>query len=360
MSIFKIINTGAEFQPFNVANKIKTTNWITLITVFISATYTLMYLLVLKENVVGFLNLGFTIAYALGYLFMRFNAIKNAKLWFFAVLMLHLWVCTNIYVTKLSGFHLFYFLVPVGAFLLFELDQQKEKITLSLVATALFFYCENTINTTPLILLSHEANNTIYQSVVFFTMIELVVISAMFNQQISHHEALINNRDKTDKLTNCLNRNYFFEAGQEQLDIANSNNRPFSLILTNLDNFKRINDKYGYLVGDDYLIHLAKLLKNLCNKGEIIGRISGEEFVITLPEYTRLEAEKFAQKLSYQIENMPFISADKQAISNTMSMGVVVHNSCETIGELVSIADTALYQAKIMGAGSIDFIEQMA
>ncbi|WNC72448.1 GGDEF domain-containing protein [Thalassotalea psychrophila] len=360
MFISKIINTGAEFQPFNASNKIKTTNWVTLFTVIISATYTLLYLFILNEIKIGLLNLGFTIAYALGLVFMRFNAIKNAKLWFFTVLMLHVWICTNIFVTNLSGFHLFYFLVPTGAFLLFELDQQKEKVILSVLATLLFFYCQNTMNAAPLITLSDEVNNIIYQSVVFFIMLELVAISAMFNQQISHHEKFINKRAKTDTLTNCLNRNYFFEAGQEQLNLANLNGRPFSLILTNLDNFKRVNDKYGYLTGDEYLVHLAKLIKDLCIKGEIIGRISGEEFVITLPEYTKAEAEKFAQKLNYQIAKSIFVSSDNKQFSNTISMGVVVHNCCDTIGELVSIADTALFQAKIMGASNIDIIERTA
>lgn len=358
MLIPKIINTGAEFQSFNVANKIKITNLVTVFTVIISAIYTLIYLFMLNEIAVGLLNLAFTIAYALGLLFMRFQAVTNAKFWFFSVLMLHLWVCTNIFVSKESGFHLFYFLVPAGAFLLFEIDQQKEKITLSILATLLFFYCENTINPEPLIALSNDVNRTIYQSVVFFTMVELVVISAMFNQQINHHEIQVNKTATIDKLTKCLNRNYFFEAGQEQLDLVIKNQRPFSLILTNLDNFKRINDKYGYLIGDEYLVFLAKVIADMCNKGEIVGRISGEEFVITLPEYTKAEAEKFAKKLNLQIEKLIFKSSDNQQIYNTMSMGIAVRSSSDSIGELVSIADTALFQAKIMGAGNIDIIEQ--
>ncbi|WOH36533.1 GGDEF domain-containing protein [Thalassotalea fonticola] len=360
MSISKIINTGAEFQPFNVANKIKTTNWVTLFTVFISAIYTLLYLFILNEVKVGLFNLAFTISYALGLLFMRFRAITNAKLWFFSVLMLHVWVCTNIFVSKESGFHLFYFLVPSGAFLLFELDQQKEKIALSILATLLFFYCENTLNPDPLIILSSDLNSTIYQSVVFFIMLELVVISAMFNQQIGQHEMQINKTATTDKLTNCLNRNYFFEEGQKQLEIANTNSRPFSLILTNLDNFKRVNDEHGYLVGDEYLVYFANVINHMCKNGEKVGRISGEEFVITLPEYTKAEAEKFANKLNLQIENSPFISSGNKTIFNTISMGIAVRNSSNTIGELVSIADTALFQAKSMGVGNIDIIEQMA
>lgn len=360
MFISKIINTGAEFQPFNVANKIKTTNLVTTFTVIISAIYTFLYLFILNEFKVGLFNLAFTLAYALGLLFMRFQAVKNAKFWFFSVLMVHVWVCTNIFVTKDTGFHLFYFLVPTGAFLLFELEQQKEKVILSILATLLFFYCENTINPEPLIILSNEVKSTIYQSVVFFIMLELVVIAAMFNQQISLHEKQINKSTTTDKLTNCLNRNYFFEEGQKQLEIANTNSRPFSVILTNLDNFKRVNDQHGYLVGDEYLVYLAKLIDDMCKNGEKVGRISGEEFVITLPEYTKAEAEKFAKKLNYQIENSSFISSNNKAIFNTISMGIAVRNSSNTIGELVSIADTALFQAKSMGPGSIDIIEQMA
>ena len=122
MRLSNLIDLGTKQQNITSANKIRLTNIISLVTVLISAGYTLNYFFILHQPFVALINTVFTLAYAITFSFVYFGAFKNAKVWFFSILMIHLLVCTNIYVTNASGFHLYYFLVPTGTFLLFELS----------------------------------------------------------------------------------------------------------------------------------------------------------------------------------------------------------------------------------------------
>ncbi|MFB0998906.1 MAG: hypothetical protein QMC13_01545, partial [Colwellia sp.] len=143
MLLSKLIALGTEQQSFSTSSKIRMVNIISLISAFIAAGYSINYFFVLQQPFVALINTFFIFGYIITFLFMYFHAPKNAKIWFFMVLIVHLYVCTNIYVTKDSGFHLYYFLVPTGAFLLFEFHDKFEKILLSFLAVILMVYCEN-------------------------------------------------------------------------------------------------------------------------------------------------------------------------------------------------------------------------
>ncbi|MEW6997307.1 GGDEF domain-containing protein [Colwelliaceae bacterium BS250] len=354
MNSTTIINLGTQLQPFAVANKIKITNVVVLFTVLISALYTVFYFFVLNAPVVAAINLAITLSYAASLLIMATGAIRGAKLWFFCVLMLQLWFCTNIYLTNASGFHLFYFLVPTGAFLLFELSEIKEKFALSTAAIILLFYCENTLNETPLIDLTAELNHRLYQSVIFFIMVEVLVVLTLFSKQIANNEANLIKQATTDPLTEFANRNYFFEVAGTALQLATHHNRPFSLILIDLDNFRDVNNRCGYLAGDIYIKHVAKSMAELCTSDDILARLGGQEFIIAMPEKTISEARKVANKLATALSIEPILTCD-EACYCTASMGISCGSSAsDNIHLLISHADAALQRAKWQGKGRVE------
>ena len=353
MFFVKILNLGCNNSELSVMNKVQVMNFITLITVAISAIYTLFYYFYLNEVQVAFINLVITISYAVGFIFMLLEKTNKGKIWFFIILMLHLWVCTNVIVSKDSGFHLFYFLVPTGAFLLFELNQYKEKISLSVASIILLFYCENSINQTPLVHLEPALNEVLYQSVIFCIMVEVLVVLSLFGKQLVHNENKLKYLATLDKLTQTNNRDYFFETSDKLFINSKNNNRPFSLLLINIDNFKKVNQDLGYKVGDRYLQLISHSIQQHCAKSDVFGRLGGEEFAIAMPEKTTLEAKRFANKITSLFAKTQI--AEFSNMNCTASIGVITKcDGITCIHELISCADQALNKAKVKGFGRVE------
>ncbi len=349
--IFKRLKKlGTKDLSFSTATKVEIMNIVALLTVAISGCYTLNYVFILQHSLVATINAGFTLAYAVTLLFNYYGAIKAAKVWFFGVLMLQLLACTNLYVTNASGFHLYFFLVPTGAFLLFELNEKREKLLLSLLAIIGFFYCENTLNIAPLIVLSEQVNHIMYQSVIFFNMVEVIFILTLFNRQIEENELMLTKQATTDALTGIANRHYFFEQGNKRLMQAQTHQRPFSLILIDIDHFKEINDSYGHFNGDICLKEVTQLINQRCRKDDIFARIGGEEFVLTLPDTTLQEAYNIAEHLRSAIFVRTINLSENQSVHCSASFGISGKvTGHEPLKALLVNADKALYQAKTQG-----------
>ena len=349
------LNLGTKHQMPNNAYKTKLTNIISLFSFVASALYTLNYLFILNQPMVAGINALFTFAY-LSVLFVNYLELHRlAKTWFFILLMVHLVVCTNIYVTKETGFHLYFFLVPTGVFLLFELKEKYEKITLSIIATLLFFYCENTVNTNPLIELSPEMNHLIYQSVVFINMVEVIFVLVLFVNQIERNELKLYQQAKTDALTKIANRHHFFEQGNNQLSLANSLNRPFTLVLLDLDYFKQINDKYGHHAGDECLVRITNTIKASIRQHDLFARIGGEEFVIGMPETTIKEANNITERIRIEVEKCQIdVENEHKKFNCTASFGIAaLSDSAKDLKSILINADKALYRAKELGRNRV-------
>lgn len=150
-----------------------------------------------------------------------------------------------------------------------------------------------------------------------------------------------------DKLTGALTRKFFEDEMQETVKSAKANDSEFSIIMYDLDRFKRVNDKFGHQAGDEVLRKVSKLVIDNIDKKSSIGRYGGEEFVIILPETSAGEALKIADDLREKIENAKILG---ELHSITISSGVAsypVHGS--TSHQLIEKADQALYNAKENG-----------
>ncbi|WP_024955509.1 GGDEF domain-containing protein [Sulfurospirillum arcachonense] len=153
-----------------------------------------------------------------------------------------------------------------------------------------------------------------------------------------------------DYLTNLYNRRYFNEIAQNLIKIENRENKPLSIIMIDIDNFKYINDTYGHTIGDDVIKLLAFLLKKHTRDSDITARYGGEEFVILLPSTNQNGAIKIAEHIRTTVENQNIsINTDKY-INFTISLGVSsLNHKNELISEILNRADKALYSAKENG-----------
>lgn len=153
---------------------------------------------------------------------------------------------------------------------------------------------------------------------------------------------------KKDYLTKLFTR----EKTMDELDKINSkaleNNSVFSIILGDIDYFKRINDKFGHINGDKSLIYISNILRYLVGKKGIVGRFGGEEFIIILPNVTSIEAFEFMEYVRKELENNPFV-IEGENLNVTMSFGISSSNGRKSIESLINEADMALYFGKNNG-----------
>jgi diguanylate cyclase (GGDEF)-like protein len=157
-----------------------------------------------------------------------------------------------------------------------------------------------------------------------------------------------NVRSETDTLSGLLNRGGFEAHAWTALEDANRLGIPVSLVISDLDHFKSVNDNFGHAAGDRVIVTFARFLRSAMAEHHVAGRIGGEEFAILLPGTNLIAARLFAEGArnafaSLAIEGMP---ATKRF---TASFGVAELARGETISDLMGRADKALYLAKNSG-----------
>ncbi len=152
-----------------------------------------------------------------------------------------------------------------------------------------------------------------------------------------------------DGLTQIHNRRYFVEYTEREISRCLRHERHLSLILFDIDHFKKINDTFGHLSGDHVLRTLAARISKRMRKEELFARYAGDEFVIVLPESEVNEALKFAEMLCVIIQEESFYF-DRQAILVSISLGVAgLSSEMKSPKQLLDAADKALYRAKESG-----------
>ncbi|MGB5144368.1 MAG: tetratricopeptide repeat-containing diguanylate cyclase [Shewanella indica] len=153
----------------------------------------------------------------------------------------------------------------------------------------------------------------------------------------------------TDHLTQLANRRYTYQRGEALFNQAKHSGVPMSVILFDADNFKDINDQFGHDGGDKVLQHLASVSQTLIREQDLLGRIGGEEFLLLLPETSREECLKIAERLRQTLaESSPEALAGESRV--TISAGVATLNTELQFSELLKLADNALYRAKNKGS----------
>lgn len=156
-----------------------------------------------------------------------------------------------------------------------------------------------------------------------------------------------------DELTRLSNRRAFFEKGHQIVEQAKRFGHSTSLIMMDLDYFKKINDSHGHPVGDRVLQAVAELLQSLVREIDIVARMGGEEFALALPETSIEDAGILAERIRCGIENLVIADGDNR-ITLTASFGVATYeDDIASIYTLLSNADDALYVAKMKGRNQI-------
>ena len=158
----------------------------------------------------------------------------------------------------------------------------------------------------------------------------------------------------TDPLTKIKNRRAFFEIAEELLKLSNRNKEVVSLMILDIDFFKKVNDTYGHLIGDEILKFLVKNIQIKLRDSDVLCRFGGEEFIVFLPNTGVDGAKKVAHNIRSHIESIKYID-EEHSIGITISIGVTESKSGDVrLRTIVQRADEALYMAKENGRNRVE------
>ena len=155
-----------------------------------------------------------------------------------------------------------------------------------------------------------------------------------------------------DGLTQIHNKRYLFEALEREVMRARRHDRPLSVLMFDIDYFKRINDQYGHLAGDYVLRELARVVQERIRRDEVFARYGGEEFAIVLPETPLDGATTLAEQLRAKVAEHKF-AFQGERIPMTISIGCAVLHEDRSATELMQRADEKLYEAKRSGRNRV-------
>ena len=170
-------------------------------------------------------------------------------------------------------------------------------------------------------------------------------IEALENIQI------VTNHANRDFLTGLYNRRYFFDDINEYIDNEDVGEK-FALAMIDIDNFKKINDKYGHDIGDKVIVHLANVLMSNTNYRDIVSRFGGEEFCVVLKNINRFSTVEIFDRLRREVESSIVYSDKKEPIQFTISIGISLFNE-DGLEETINQADMMLYNAKNAGKNQV-------
>lgn len=187
---------------------------------------------------------------------------------------------------------------------------------------------------------------------------EDINLAAMFANQVAvtleNARVFKETRDQaiTDALTGVYNRRGLFQIGDFEFIRARRMNRPFSILMFDIDHFKKINDTHGHLAGDQILQELAERCRTNSRAIDVVCRYGGEEFIIFLPDTGKDTAQTVAERLRRKVMDTNF-HTDAGEIQVTISIGVTQARERDSLKTLIERADHALYAAKRAGRNRV-------
>jgi len=312
-------------------------------------TFALIFKLIEANNLISFCLIN-----ACVYLFCILLNIKGfyrSGLAFFAI-EVHLFILLCCFTFGDVGFH--YFLFPVVA-LLFLISFENETFRLvwaaadSLIFVGLNYYVtkhQPQGNFEPHALEILRFVNT--YSTFFF----LGFAGYYSSQYAIKVEKTLKKIATTDILTGLSNRRDFISKIQVEMARFDRNKKSFSVVMGDIDHFKKFNDTYGHKCGDYVLYQIAQIIKNSLRQQDCVGRWGGEEFILLLPETNLKEGDKVAEKIRNTVVSN-FFTYQKNKLSVTMSFGVSVYTHAMSMEEIIDKADKCLYYAKNAGRNRV-------
>ena len=181
-----------------------------------------------------------------------------------------------------------------------------------------------------------------------------IVITVQDVTENVYMEGTLRMMTQNDGLTGIYNRRYLDNRLQEEFNRFRRKGSIFSLLMMDIDNFKKVNDTYGHQFGDQVLKELAALSRSIIRGSDILARYGGEEFCIILPETDIAGAYAFAERIRKGINEKNIPDKNCRSVSVSISIGLTeIDSSMKDYGQLIDQADMAMYESKKNGKNCV-------
>jgi len=174
-------------------------------------------------------------------------------------------------------------------------------------------------------------------------------------EELENSKSELKRLSETDPMTNLCNRRYFNNASKSIIELARRDKTALTVVMLDIDKFKKVNDTYGHDVGDEIIISVANILLEMTRKSDLDCRFGGEEFILLLPETSLEGGIVIAEKIRKKVEAFSLHLEDDKEVKVTVSLGV---SQLDTENDLrmesvIKRADIALYKAKESGRNKV-------
>jgi len=156
-----------------------------------------------------------------------------------------------------------------------------------------------------------------------------------------------------DGLTKLYTHRYFYDRLDEEFSRALRYREPLSLLFFDIDDFKRINDSFGHIRGDEVLRKIGRCIKAVVRESDIPARYGGEEFAVLLPNTTSEGAHEMARRLSAIIREQSYNDLRDESVTVSTGISTLANANLTSLDQLVRLADAAMYEAKSLGKDQI-------
>jgi diguanylate cyclase (GGDEF)-like protein len=248
---------------------------------------------------------------------------------------------------------------PLWIFIIPPISLFIQGLKYGLINLAIFVIIISIIMFMPTDVITHAPYSMEFKLRLLYTFLTLSALSALYeySRERSYKGALklsekYQKLANFDPLTELSNRRGALAILQQEQARVSRNGEPLSIVLCDIDYFKKVNDLYGHNAGDAVLIELAKIFSASVRDQDLIARWGGEEFLFILPQTTATNANIVAEKIRIKIENY-ITHYEGKEIKVTTSMGIEQFEKHKNIDEVINSADKHLYQAKNTGRNQV-------
>lgn len=259
-----------------------------------------------------------------------------------------MWVAQGTYLEL----HYYFLLLGLVPSMFFSLQQWRALAFLFVLSICLFVYAEY-VRIAPdaaMYALPQWLVSTMRAAYKATTLLTMLFVVLLAEYSASTNETRLETLSTTDRLTGVANRLRLDAALEQEFARRARQNNFFSIILLDVDHFKRVNDTHGHPVGDTVLVEVSTVLRQHVRPYDLVGRWGGEEFLVVCSDTPADAAASVAEKLRAALQAHPIPVAGPQ----TASFGVATYRAGDTIADMLQRADDALYRAKQAGRNRVE------
>jgi len=343
-------------KDLDVDYKTKILYLLILLVILSSSVYLGIYLLLAPFKPAIIVHIVYILFHVSLLHFIKMKKYLFVKLSILLTFIIQLTLAVYVWFPVTTGYNLFYYMVPIAAFLMVDIHKKLElylAFILSLLATLLFLGSAYYSMESYLYVLDPEVEKLIHTFTIISTILPATFIFYRYTVDLSKKQNELRYLANTDALTQVTNRRVLFEQGEKEVMLAYKYAHEFTLLQLDIDYFKAINDSFGHPIGDQILIQLTQVIRQHIRKEDTFSRHGGEEFAIIIRKTTSESGMDFAEKIRRVIENKVFKVGDVE-VRITLSIGVIQYrHEYSTFAEMMRVSDQALYQAKNKGRNCV-------